>query len=167
MAPFVFLISVFPSVDSRPAILMNLVKGMGSTKGWVDLIFGCTRCGNVGLVCLIGADCCLYLREGNPVEDLGYQNGREECGNARQKSVVLALMDLWSPYVGLEELVGAVAATHGPIPKKLSALKKVILNRMELEAKSRIIKKIHKEGWSGGISPEWVVLLAGAPKKIM
>ena len=108
----------------------------------------------------------LYLREGNPVEDLGYQNGREECGNARQKSVVLALMDLWSPYVGLEELVGAVAATHGPIPKKLSALKKVILNRMELEAKSRIIKKIHKEGWSGGISPEWVVLLAGAPKKL-
>ena len=108
----------------------------------------------------------LYLREGNPVEDLGYQNGREECGNPRQKSVVLALMDLWSPYVGLEELVGAVAATHGPIPKKLSALKKVILNRMELEAKSRIIKKIHKEGWSGGISPEWVVLLAGAPKKL-
>ena len=51
----------------------------------------------------------LYLREGNPVEDLGHQNGREECGNPRQKSVVLALMDLWSPYVGLEELVGAVA----------------------------------------------------------
>ena len=49
----------------------------------------------------------LYLREGNPIEDLGYQSGREECGNARQKSVVLALMDLWSPYVGLEELVGA------------------------------------------------------------
>ena len=68
----------------------------------------------------------LYLREGNPVEDLGHQNGREECGNPRQKSVVLALMDLWSPYVGLEELVGAVAATHGPIPKKLSPLKKVI-----------------------------------------
>ena len=42
----------------------------------------------------------LYLREGNPIEDLGYQSGREECGNARQKSVVLALMDLWSPYVG-------------------------------------------------------------------
>ena len=54
----------------------------------------------------------LYLREGNPIEDLGYQNGREECGNARQKSVVLALMDLWSPYVGLEELVGAVAVTR-------------------------------------------------------
>ena len=108
----------------------------------------------------------LYLREGNPVEELDYQNGREECGNPRQKSVVLALMDLWSPYVGLEELVGAVATTHGPIPKKLSALKKVILNRMELEAKSRIIKKIRKEGWSGGISPEWVVLVAGAPKKL-
>ena len=75
-------------------------------------------------------------------------------------------MDLWSPYVGLEELVGAVAAIHGPIPKKLSALKKVILNRMVLEAKSRIIKKIHKEGWSGGISPEWVTLLAEAPKKL-
>ena len=108
----------------------------------------------------------LYLREGNPIEDLSYQSGREECGNARQKSVVLALMDLWSPYVGLEELVGAVAATHGPIPKKLSALKKVILTKMVLEAKSRIIKKIHKEGWSGGISPGWVMLLAEAPKKL-
>ena len=106
------------------------------------------------------------MREGNPIEDLSYQNGREECGNARQKSVVLALMDLWSPYVGLEELVGAVAATHGPIPKKLSALKKVILDRMVREAKSRIIQKIHKEGWSGGISPEWVMLLAEAPKKL-
>ena len=119
-----------------------------------------------GIATLLDPATGLYLREGNPVEDLGHQNGREECGNPRQKSVVLALMDLWSPYVGLEELVGAVAATHGPIPKKLSALKKVILNRMELEAKSRIIKKIHKEGWSGGISPEWVVLLAGAPKKL-
>ena len=107
----------------------------------------------------------LYLREGNPIEDLGYQSGREECGNARQKSVVLALMDLWSTYVGLEELVGAVAAVHGPILKKLSALKKVILARV-LEAKSRITKKIFKEGWSGGISPEWVTLLAEAPKKL-
>ena len=107
----------------------------------------------------------LYLREGNPIEDLGHQCGRDECGNAGQKSVVLALMDLWSPYIGFEELVGAIAAANGPIPKKLNALKKVILTRMVLEAKSRITKKIFNEGWSGGISPRWVTLLAEAPKK--
>ena len=101
----------------------------------------------------------LYLREGNPVEDLCYQPGREECGNARQKSVVLALMDLWSPFLGLEELVGAVAAVNGPIPKRLNALKRAIISRMVLEAKSRITKKIYNEGWSGGISPRWVTLL--------
>ena len=105
----------------------------------------------------------LYLREGNPVEDLGHQSGRDECGNARQKSVVLALMDLWSPFLGLEELVGAIAAVNGPIPKKLNALKKVIISRMVLEAKSRITKKIYNEGWSGGISPRWVTLLVEAP----
>ena len=107
----------------------------------------------------------LYLREGNPIEDLGHQCARDECGNARQKSVVLALMDLWSPYIGFEELVGAIAAVNGPIPKKLNALKKVILTRMVLEAKSRVTKKIFNEGWSGGISPGWVTLLAEAPKK--
>ena len=107
----------------------------------------------------------LYLREGNPIEDLGHQCGRDECGNARQKSVVLALMGLWSPFIGFEELVGAIAAVNGPIPKKLNARKKVILTRMVLEAKSRIAKKIFNEGWSGGISPRWVTLLVEAPKQ--
>ena len=106
----------------------------------------------------------LYLREGNPVEDLCHQPGREECGNARQKFVVLALMDLWSPFLGLEELVGAVAAVNGPIPKRLNALKQVIITRMVLEAKSRITKKMYNEGWSGGISPRWVTLLVEAPR---
>ena len=35
----------------------------------------------------------------------------------------------------------------------------------KIEAKSRITKKIFKEGWSGGISPGWVILLAEAIKK--
>ena len=106
----------------------------------------------------------LYLREGNPIEDLTHQPGREECGNARQKSVVMALLDMWSPFLGLEDLIGALAEGTGPIPKRLSALKKVIITRMVQEAKSRVTKKMYKEGWSGGISPSWVALLVEAPR---
>ena len=106
----------------------------------------------------------LYLREGNPIEDLCHQPGREECGNARQKFVVMALLDMWSPFLGLEDLLGALAEGNGPIPKRLSALKKVIITRMVQEAKSRVTKKMYNEGWSGGISPNWVTLLVEAPR---
>ena len=106
----------------------------------------------------------LYLREGNPIEELYHQSGREQCSNARQKSVVLALLDLWTSYIGIEELIEALNAANGPIPRRLGALKKVIITRMVQEAKSRITSKIYKEGWSGGISPTWINYLVEAPR---
>ena len=106
----------------------------------------------------------LYLREGNPIEELYHQSGREQCSNARQKSVVLALLDLWTSYIDIEELIEALNAANGPIPRRLGALKKVIITRMVQEAKSRITSKIYKEGWSGGISPTWINYLVEAPR---
>ena len=78
--------------------------------------------------------------------------------------MVMALLDMWSPFLGLEDLIGALAEGNGPIPKRLSALKKVISTRMVQEAKSRVTKKIYNEGWSGGISPNGVTLLVEAPR---
>ena len=49
-------------------------------------------------------------------------------------------------------------------PQETECLKRVIISRMVLEAKSRITKKIYNEGWSGGISPRWVILLVAAPR---
>ena len=106
----------------------------------------------------------LYLREGDPIEDLTRHPGREECCNTRQKSVVMELLDLWSPFLGIEELIGALSEGNGPITKRLNALKRVILTRMVQEARSRITKKIFNEGWSGGISPGWVALVTEAPR---
>ena len=96
----------------------------------------------------------LYLREGNPIEELSGHLGRDSCCNVRQRAVVLELFNMWSPFLGIEELIGAIAEGNGPVPKRLSSLKKVIISRMVLEAKSGITKKIYNEGWSGGISPK-------------
>ncbi len=106
----------------------------------------------------------LYLREGNPIEDLTRHPGREECCNIRQKSVVMELLDLWSPFLGIEDLIGALSEGNGPITKRLNALKRVVITRMVQEAKCRITKKIFNEGWSGGISPGWVALVTEAPR---
>ena len=48
---------------------------------------------------------------------------------------------------------------------RLDRLKKVLIAGMVLAAKTQLRKKIVKEGWSQGISVEWVDLLADAPKK--
>ena len=44
----------------------------------------------------------LFLREGNPVENLACDSGREACCNLRQKSVVLDVFRMWHPFFGLE-----------------------------------------------------------------
>ena len=106
----------------------------------------------------------LYLREGNPIEELSGQSGRDSCCNIRQRAVVLELFSMWAPFLGIEELIGAIAEGNGPVPKRLSSLKKIIISRMVQEAKSRITKKIYNEGWSGGISPKWISLLLNAPR---
>ncbi len=61
----------------------------------------------------------LYLREGNPIEDLTCHPGREGCCNVRQKSVVMELLGMWTPFLGLEDLIRALAEGNGPVPKRL------------------------------------------------
>ena len=106
----------------------------------------------------------LYLREGNPIEELSGHSGRDSCCNIRQRAVVLELFNMWAPFLGIEELIRAISEGNGPVPKRLSSLKKVIISRMVLEAKSRVTQKIYNEGWSGGISPVWISLLLEAPR---
>ena len=106
----------------------------------------------------------LYLREGNPIEELSGQSGRDSCCNIRQRAVVLELFNMWAPFLGIEELIRAISEGNGSVPKRLSSLKKVIISRVVQEAKSRITQKIYKEGWSGGISPMWISLLLNSPR---
>ena len=94
----------------------------------------------------------LYLREGNPIEELTCHPGREGCCNVRQRSVVLELFGMWAPFLGIEELIGSISEGNGSVPKRLNSLKKVIT------------QKIYNEGWSGGISPCWIALLTEAPR---
>ena len=114
----------------------------------------------------------LYLREGNPIEELTGHPGREGCCNVRQRSVVLELLGMWAPFIGIEELILAISEGNGPIPKRLNSLKRVIITRMVQEAKSRVTQKIYNEGWSGGISAprawcngigRYTLLLGGEP----
>ena len=50
----------------------------------------------------------LYLREGNSLEDLASAPGRVGSGNLRQRSVVLDLLGMWHPFLGFEDLFGAL-----------------------------------------------------------
>ena len=105
----------------------------------------------------------LFLREGNPLEDLACVSGRE-CCNLRQKSVVIDLFRMWHPFLGFEDLFGALSERNGSVPKRLDALKRVIITSMVREAKCRISQKIANEGWSGDISSSWIALVAEAPR---
>ena len=71
---------------------------------------------------------------------------------------------MWAPFLGIEELILAISEGSGPVPKRLNALKRVIITRMVQEAKSRVTRKIYNEGWSGGISPGWIALMIEAPR---
>ena len=106
----------------------------------------------------------LYLREGNPIEELTCHPGREGCCNVRQRSVVLELLGMWAPFLGIEELIRSISEGNGPVPKRLNSLKRVIITRMVQEAKSRVTQKIYNEGWSGGTSCCWIALMTEAPR---
>ena len=97
----------------------------------------------------------LFLREGNAVEDLACDAGRESCCNLRQKSVVLDLFRLWHPFLGLQDLLHALALAEGNV---------AIITRMVQEAKSKLSQKITTEGWSGGISSSWIAMGVDAPR---
>ena len=107
----------------------------------------------------------LYLRQGNPLEDLHQLGNDGRCSNSRQRAVVQDLINMWHPYVLFEEIFSALTTRAGTPAQIIANLKKVIISGMVREAKSRLAIKIDREGWKGGIDHIWVDLVAGAPKR--
>ena len=107
----------------------------------------------------------LYFREGNRYEDLWIEHSDSSRCNLRQKAIVRDLLQLWIPYIQLPDIAASLTAHKNGVTGRLDRLKKVIIAGMVLAAKTQLRKKIVKEGWSQGISVEWVDLLADAPKK--
>ena len=107
----------------------------------------------------------LYLREGNPLEDLHLLGNDARCSNNRQRAVVQDLLNMWHPYVLFEDIFSALTTGASTPAQIIANLKKVIITGMVREAKSRLSIKIEREGWHGGIDQIWVELVAGAPKR--
>ena len=85
--------------------------------------------------------------------------------NLRQKAIVRDLLQLWFPYIQLSDIAASLTAHKNGVTGRLDSLKKVIITGMVIAAKTQLRKKIVREGWSQGISVEWVDLIADAPKK--
>ena len=107
----------------------------------------------------------LYLREGNPLEDLHHLGNEGRCSNSRQRAVVQDLINMWRPYVLFEEIFSALTTRANTPAQIIANLKKVVISGMVREARSRLAIKIDREGWKGGIDQVWVELVAGAPKR--
>ena len=69
------------------------------------------------------------------------------------------------PYIQLSDIAASLTAHKNGVAGRLDRLKKVIIAGMVLAAKTQLRKKIVREGWSQGISVEWVDLIADVPKK--
>ena len=72
---------------------------------------------------------------------------------------------MWEPYVKFELLVRALTEKAGGPRKKLDRVKEHIISSMKIIARTRLIKKIREEGWTRGISPEWVEIVSGLSNK--
>ena len=107
----------------------------------------------------------LYFREGNKYEDLWIEHSDSSGCNLRQKAIVRDLLQLWIPYIQLSDIAASLTAHKNGVTGRLDSLKRVIITGMVLAAKTQIRKKILREGWSQGISVDWVDLIADAPKK--
>ena len=107
----------------------------------------------------------LYLREGNPLEDLHHVGNEGRCSNSRQRAVVQDLINMWHPYVLFEDIFRALTTRANTPAQIIANLKQVVISGMVREAKSRLAIKIDREGWKGGIDQVWVELVAGAPKR--
>ena len=107
----------------------------------------------------------LYFREGNKYEDLWIEHNDSSGCNLRQRAIVRDLLQLWVPYIQLSDIAAALTAHKNGVTGRLDRLKKVIITGMVLAARTQLRKKITREGWSQGISVEWVDLVADAPKK--
>ena len=107
----------------------------------------------------------LYFREGNKYEDLWIEHSDSSGCNLRQKAIVRDLLQLWIPYIQLSDIAASLTAHKNGVTGRLDRLKRVIITGMVLAAKTQLRKKILREGWSQGISVDWVDLIADAPKK--
>ena len=115
-----------------------------------------------GLSALVAA-LGLYLREGNPIEELTSDLQHAKC-NRRQLSIVKELIEMWSPFVSIAEIFEAVSRPAKSCHAKLLAVKNVVITAMIREAKAQLRIKVTREGWSGGISFQWVETVAGIKK---
>ena len=107
----------------------------------------------------------LYFREGNKYEDLWIEHSDSSGCNLKQKAIVRDLLQLWIPYIQLSDIAASLTSHKNGVTGRLDSLKKVIITGMVMAAKTQLRKKIVREGWSQGISVEWVDLIADAPKK--
>ena len=107
----------------------------------------------------------LYFREGNRYEDLWIEHSDSSGCNLRQRAIVRDLLQLWVPYIHLSDMAAALTAHKNGVTGRLDRLKKGIISGMVLAARTQLRKKITREGWSQGISAEWVDLVSDAPKK--
>ena len=85
--------------------------------------------------------------------------------NLRQRSVVHDLLQFWAPSVKLPEIHAALANNGGGLKGRLCRLKSTIYAGMALAAKTRLRKKILEEGWSRGITPEWIEITSSLKKR--
>ena len=115
-----------------------------------------------GLSALVAA-LGLYLREGNPVEELTSEVQHANC-NRRQLSIVKELIDMWAPFVNFAEIFEAVSRPAKSCHARLLSVKNVVITAMVREAKAQLRTKVAREGWSGGISFKWVDDVAGLKK---
>ena len=106
----------------------------------------------------------LYFREGNTLEDLINMDLLPEGCNLRQRSVVHDLLQFWAPSVKLPEIYAALANKGGGLKGRLNRLKCAIYQGMTIAAKSCLKRKIIEEGWSRGITPEWVEITSSLKK---
>ena len=104
-------------------------------------------------------------REGNTLEDLINMNLLPDGCNLRQRSVVHDLLQFWAPSVKLPEIHAALANRGGGLKGRLCRLKSTIYAGMALAAKTRPRKKIPEEGWSRGITPEWIEITSSLKKR--
>ena len=118
------------------------------------------------LRCLLQLPPLVYISgKENRYEDLWIEHSDSSGCNLRQKAIVRDLLQLWIPYIQLSDIAASLTAHKNGVAGRLDRLKKVIIAGMVLAAKTQLRKKIVREGWSQGISVEWVDLIADAPKK--
>ena len=88
----------------------------------------------------------------------------EGC-NLRQTSVVHDLLQFWAPFVKLPDIYASLASKGGGLKGRLNRLKQAIFQGMTIAARGCLKRKVIEEGWSRGITPEWVEITSSLKKR--